>query len=462
MAPEQEADVREYPPFAAFRRRSGRRVWWHAPRHLALGAVAALVLACTATGLAGGPYYEEISKDGCIFVFSTPERFKAFQASGDPGRAMTPTRRGPKGETVVAQNRAALDLVLFKHDLPAYDPPPEITADPPRWPQVKVGSTIFLSYQDGTSAGAAYSKFVIKRGYLDLTARLSSRLSARITPDVTQDASGEMRLRLKYGYGAFSAGTAGWATGSYVEFGMIHTPWIDFEEKVDRYRMQDSLFLERVGIMSSADLGIMAVGLLGGEMPGAYTKGVSGAYPGRYGSFAVGVYNGGGYTVAEQNTNKVVEGRLSVRPLPGAVPGLQVSYFGVSGRGNSAARPQWTARMVSLTYSSRAVNAVGSYLTGRGNARGDAVDVGGRSLDREGWTGFVEAKLSPTWSVIARRDEFTPDTRSTSMRTTRTIFGVAYHVGNGADVLLDRDELTYGGTLKPSDERTQLTLQIKF
>jgi hypothetical protein len=61
-----------------------------------------------------------------------------------------------------------------------------------------------------------------------------------------------------------------------------------------------------------------------------------------------------------------------------------------------------------------------------------------------------------------RRDEFTPDTRSTSVRTTRTIFGVAYHLGTGADVLLDADELTYGGTVKPSDERTQLTLQIKF
>jgi hypothetical protein len=437
-------------------------MWWHAPRHLALGAVAALVLACTATGLAGCLYYEETSQDGCILVFSTLERFKAFRASGDMGRAMTLAGRGPKGEMVVAEDRVALDLFLFKHDLPAYDPPPEIADDAPRWPQVKVGSTIFLSYQDGTAAGVAYSKFVIKRGYIDLTARLSPRLSARITPDVTQDASGEMRFRLKYGYGVFSAGTAGWARGSYVELGMVHTPWIDFEEKVNRYRMQDSLFLERVGIMSSADLGIMAVGLLGGETPEGATSGLSGAYPGRYGSFAVGVYNGGGYTVAEQNTNKVIEGRLSIRPLPASVSGLQVSYFGVSGRGNTAARPEWTAHMVSLTYESRPLNAVVSYLAGRGNARGDAVDPSGRALDREGWTGFVEGKLSPAWSVIARHDEFTPDTRSTSVTTRRTIVGVAYHLGRGTDVLLDRDELTYGGTATPSDARTQVTLQLKF
>jgi hypothetical protein len=327
---------------------------------------------------------------------------------------------------------------------------------------VTVGSTIFLSYQDGVAGGAPYGKFLIKRGYVDVGAKLTPILSARVTPDVTQDASGETRLRLKYGYALASWERFGAIASPYVEFGMVHTPWIDFEEKVDRYRMQDTLFLERVGIMSSADLGIMAAGLLGGLMPEEYRKSVSGGYPGRWGSFAVGIYNGGGYAASEQNTDKVVEARLSVRPLPDVVPGLQVSVFGVHGKGNSAAGPQWTTRMASLTYESRRLNAVASYLRGRGNAKGDAVDGSGRALERDGWSGFVEGKLSPRWSVIARREEFRPDTHRSGVGTARTIAGVACHLGGGNDVLLDRDEVSYRGTAAPKDTRTQLTLQLKF
>jgi hypothetical protein len=372
----------------------------------------------------------------------------------------------------VAARRAAFALLLVMSVAAPVAAQPAGTASPgaetsgstqtPTFPRVKLGSWMFLSYQDGEASGAAYSRFTVKRAYLDLTAAVAPDVSARVTTDVTQDSSGDWKVRLKYAYAVLNLPQAPSVVRPYLEFGIVHTPWIEFEEKVDRYRMQDTLFLERVGIMSSADAGAMVAGVLGGEMPAEYQKGVSGAFPGRYGSFAVGIYNGGGYTASEQNTDKVLEGRLSLRPLSAIAPGLQVSYFGVRGKGNTASEPEWTANVAALTFESRILNAVGIVLSGRGNSKGDAVDAGGRALERRGWSGFLEGKLSPAWSVIGRLDDFTPDVRSARVSTRRTIAGVAYHMVAGVDVLLDRDDLAYRGTARPSDTRTQLTLQLKF
>ncbi len=417
--------------------RSCRRL--NSPSIAFAGWLAATVLAAVPawpdTPLSAGVFCEEAKGKSAGLLLSTPQRSRVCGAG--VGSAALPAPADAGGPDV----------------------PP---SQSPSLPEVRIGSTIFLSYQDGRTAGADYSRFLIKRGYLDLSAKLTPSLAARITPDVTQDTSGETRLRLKYGYAVASAPRLGWITAPYVEVGMVHTPWIDFEEKVNRYRMQDTLFLERVGIMSSADLGVMAVGLLGGTMPEEYQRSVSGGYPGRFGSFALGVYNGGGYTASEQNTNKAIEGRISIRPLPELAPGLQVSCFGVSGKGNTAVMPEWTTRMAAVTFESRQVNVVAIYLTGSGNSKGDAVDSAGRALQQDGWSGFIEGKLSTRWSLIARHEGFTPDTRRPSITTRRTIVGVAYHLGRGNDVLLDYDEIRYDGTTKPKDSRTQLTLQVKF
>lgn len=410
-------------------------------------------------------YYQEVTRDHHIYVFNTVERYKAFLATGETGPAITLPGRGPTGETVVAENETALDLFCFKHNLPAYErPAPKPTPLPvAAFPQVKVGGMGFISYQDGKASGASYSKFLVKRAYLNLSAQINAFLFARITPDVTQDAtSGETKYRLKYAYATFSTQRLGFLTNPFVSFGMVQTPWLDFEEKINRYRMQDTLFLERVGLISSADAGVAVGGLFGGEMPAEYQNTVSSAFPGRYGSFVVGIYNGGGYATSEQNTNKPIEGRLSIRPLPDLVPGLQVSYFGVSGKGNTTAAPDWTLNSGTLSFESRWVNVLSTLVTGRGNLTGNANNSHGVALDRNGWSGFVEAKPSPTWSVIARYDYFKPDTTSLSSPTKRTIVGVAYHVSKGNDLLLDYDELKYDNPAKPTDSRTQLTLQFNF
>jgi phosphate-selective porin OprO/OprP len=92
--------------------------------------IVALLAASVATAQVTGLYYQEVEKDGRIYIFNTPERYQSFQQTGDMGTAVTLLDRGPNGETLVAENETALDLYLFKHNLPGYERPTPKPATP--------------------------------------------------------------------------------------------------------------------------------------------------------------------------------------------------------------------------------------------------------------------------------------------------------------------------------------------
>jgi len=178
-------------------------------------------------------------------------------------------------------------------------------------------------------------------------------------------------VRLKYAYGQIMAPDLGDVlTGGYAELGMVHTPWLDFEEHINRYRMQGTMFMERNGLFNSADLGLTAGGNLGPSLGDDALKNVSKANPGSFGSFAFGVYNGGGYAAHEANENKVVEGRLSVRPLGPFFPYAQLSYFGIYGKGNTPAAPAWRLHAGMLSVEHEYFVVTGTYAVGYGNQKG--------------------------------------------------------------------------------------------
>ena len=54
------------------------------------------------------------------------------------GIAVTLVGRGPNGETIVAENETALDLYLFKHNLPAYERPTPKAGQGRRLPRQQV------------------------------------------------------------------------------------------------------------------------------------------------------------------------------------------------------------------------------------------------------------------------------------------------------------------------------------
>ena len=214
-------------------------------------------------------------------------------------------------------------------------------ADPgaDEFPQVSFEGLFYLTYQNGESGGEDFSKFAVTRSYFTTRIKLLPNLSGRITMDGHQDDEGDMKVRLKYAYAKYDFGDLGGLKKVGMEAGIVHMVWLDFEEHIDMYRMRDKMFMERSGLFNSADFGLTLAGGLGEDLPAEYQDEVSHYYPARYGSFAVGVYNGGGYHAKEKNEDKTVQGRLTLRPLPDVVPGLQFSGMAIIGEGNRPVTP---------------------------------------------------------------------------------------------------------------------------
>jgi len=360
---------------------------------------------------------------------------------------------------------------------PAVEPVAEEVAQPAAGENLsgvkdlKVGALTYLSYQDGTTAdGSDYSQFRIKRGYIDIRKKITPYFSARITPDVHQDDTGDLKVRLKYAYGQFNWEGSGLLQKPYVEFGVSHMPWLDFEEHINRFRMQDTMFMERNGLFNSADIGVLFGANLGPELDESYRERVNDHYAGRWGSFGVGVYNGAGYHASENNDSKAIEGRLTVRPVPGVVPGLQFSVFGVSGEGNvpddtGEPVPDWNVLAGMVSYESPRLVLTAQYEQGDGNQKGSAVRPDGTAQPHDGYSFFTEVRLDreQTYSLIGRYDRFDTDRDDpASDVATRWIAGFAWRFFKGNYWLLDFDRLEHTAPGLDTEDRVQLTLQIKY
>jgi hypothetical protein len=322
---------------------------------------------------------------------------------------------------------------------------------------LNIGGLWYLSFQDGTSDGNAYTDFRIKRGYINVTKTIftwgGAELEARITPDIHQKDDGDISVRLKYAYGKFKWKNVSWEP--FLEFGIVHMPWLDFEEHVNMYRMQDPMFMERNSTFNSADIGVTFGGFFGPKLKDLRY------YPGKYGSFSVGVYNGGGYHAKENNRNKAIEGRLTVRPFPGQIRGLQFSYFGILGKGNTAEEPDWNVNAGMMSYEAKHMVLTATYYSGDGNQKGDAIDDSGQALPREGYSFFGEAKFPKGLSAIGRFDYFDPNRNADGCSNKRFLAGGAWDMGNHNTWLLDYERVLYEDK-RENDERIQVTLQIHF
>ncbi len=339
----------------------------------------------------------------------------------------------------------------------------------------------YLSYQNGETGdagnGTGYNQFVIKRGYFRVTKDFTPWFTSHMTLDVTtakdteptgdpaNNLDGSIVARIKYAYGQFNLPDVAFLTKPKIEFGIVHIPWLDFEENLNWYRAQDTMFIERNGLFNSADIGATFFALLGGEMPKDYQNAVNNKYPGRYGSTAFGLYNGGGYAASEANQNKVFEGRVTLRPLPELIPGLQFSYFGAIGKGNAVTGPNWTTNIGFVSYEHEDVVLTGQYYRGRGRQSGSDNTI------KNGYSFFSELKLynllHQPWnrfSLIGRFDHFDPNIDMSMDTNDRYIAGVAYYLDQPHKnmFILDYDRVNYAQSNKSDDKRVQLTLQVAY
>ena len=346
---------------------------------------------------------------------------------------------------------------------------------------LKIGALAYISFQNGQKyTGTAdettsTSDFVLKRGYLDVQKAITPYLDGRVTTDITRDSTGDWKTRIKYLYAKFhwdDKGT-GFVSQPYVELGQVHVPWHDYEEAINGFRMQDEMFIERNGIFNSADMGVMAGGNFGGQLSDDYKKNVNGAYAGRYGSFQAGFYTGGGYHAAENNQNKVFEGRISVRPFPDVVPGFQATVFGVRGKGNMKQvpgkdLPDWSGWDGMLSYESRYFVATAQYLNFKGNQAGTALNPDGSARRQKGYSFFVRGSLpaSPKWGALGRYDRFDPNPDGGAALVDDVqktyIGGIYYNLYKNNKFLLDYQVKQHADPQIPDEKRVQLTYQLSF
>jgi len=362
---------------------------------------------------------------------------------------------------------------------------------------ISIGTLTYFEVAGGVDDNEDFAHFRLTRGYINIKKKLTSWLRFRITPDAHQDSSGDFKLRLKYAYAEFLPPDLLFLTDMKSEVGIGHMPWLDFEEHINPYRCQGTMFIERAGIFNSADLGVSIRGYLGGQLDSQYQRNVSKYYAGRWGSWHIGVYNGGGYHASEKNMNKVPEWRVSIRPLPDYVPGLQFHYFGLWGKGNSnietypgspdTESPSYQVHLGMASYQNAWITLTGQYAYTIGNAKGNyVVEVGGvptpRALVGQGFSFFFNGKVpfipKKQLNVFARWDYYQPDMQH--MVTTGdnaynlAIAGVAWEFFPHWYLLVDYQRTMYqpnnGGMKKlpvqgadlPDDWEVQAVLQIKF
>jgi hypothetical protein len=317
--------------------------------------------------------------------------------------------------------------------------------------------------------GESHNEFAIKRGYITFSKNITPYLSGRITPDITVDqegdGEGDVEMRLKYCFAEFKHPTRqGFFTEPSILIGQIYTPFIEYEEKINRYRVEGEHFLDRINQVSSADFGVAITSLIGGKMDEDYQKRVNNSHAGRYGSLALGVYNGGGYNALEKNDSKTFQWRLTLRPLHNHLPGLQVSFIGALGKGNTVESPQWNLYAGFLSYENEFFVLTAQRYQAVGDLAGRYIDPTGNALKNRGHSFFSECKLfNKKISFFARYDHSETYDTTNPTYSTQYILGMAYHIQGKTKVILDYNYLDNNqGNPMPDRGIFEVMLELAF
>jgi hypothetical protein len=357
------------------------------------------------------------------------------------------TRDRYRGALVLAIMFASAPCALAQSSASAPQPPPA-PAEPPSYPIVSVGVLSYLQYDAELKNRDGFNAFDLTRGYINITGDLAKNLKFRITPDVRRvtdgSLAGSLVFRIKYGFVEFDNLTP----RSWLRFGVHQTPWLDFEESINRYRVQGPMFAEREGVIpGSGDFGV-----------GYLTR-----FAGDYGEMQAGIYNGEGYTRAEANKAKSLQARVTIRPLPGAplAKGLRLSGFYDLGWYDTGQPRRHGIVMASFEHP-RFVGTA-QWVT----ATEKPVRTAARDTDRRGYSAFAEVRQGLTgWAALARVDRFDPDTSVSRDVTDRTIAGAAYWLAWDKvrlGLVLNDENVSYGAARGlPGENRLLFQSHVQF
>ena len=282
-------------------------------------------------------------------------------------------------------------------------------------PQATVTGVIYTQYQYTDVPVANKSSFDVTRAYVNVLGRFANGITTRVTTDVYRfGADNSLQMRLKYAFAAWTP------TGSSLTYklGMLHTPYVDFEETLWDYRMQGSIAVDRNGYMTSSDIGFGVDGHWNGERVNA--------------QFAL--VNGEGYAGGPGDFRKDVEARVSFRLQPtddnSRVGGLRLTgYAGIGKATGGADRNRYLGL---LSYRTTEYTVAAEYASVKDAA------VTGSIISAFGVYHFdAPSKVA----LIARVDIVDPDNNVANDGNTRIIGGASYQLSPNVRMLADIDRV---------------------
>ena len=444
---------------------------WRTDACSPLRAIAAVLAALVLAGAAGaqvvGLFYQEVTNDGRIYVFNTFERFQAFQTTGEMGTSITLIGRGPNAETVVAENETAIDLFLFKHNLPAYDrPAPKPQEAPKPAPpttlkiadgDLKFGVLLQGWYvADDSPASTGSSWLGNTTGYNTFRLRRSEiKLSGRIAPDWA------FEVMLDPAKGQFSG--TGPAADSKVlqDLAVTYVGLKGYEFALG----QKKIYLTEEGSTRSsseidfAERAQVVRALSDQRQTGLFFKGEFGGTATGYFSATNGVASN-----ATSNTNDTLffTARLDIRP----VSGLMVGASGASGAtGGGTAHLGLTRYAAHVKFDGPEDLPIGfraEYVTATDQQDGKP------DLKRDGYYATLLYTIAKRYQFAVRWDELNNDKDVPGSKTTMLTAGFHYLIkGRNVNFKLDffdirQDGRKVNGVLAEKYKQGVLAAQITF
>src|SRR6266702_3107502 len=323
----------------------------------------------------------------------------------------------------------------------------------PAAPQVTAGALVYgqYLYQLKDSLGAGHqNQFSIQRAYINVVGKFSDGVYARLTTDIAPTgANANQTVRLKYAYAAWTP------NGSDVTYklGLLHTPWLDWEEALWDYRMQGTMPLER-GFMKPD--GTQSAYVSASD----FGAGVDGKWGPDKVNFQLTVVNGEYYKAAPGDQGKDVMGRVSVRVSDtddsSRVGGLRVTAYAQYGKPTGGGERDRYLAMVS--YRTKQITLAGEAAATQDRAIG-AVGVNGRV-----YSAFGVYKFPNTKAAVLARVDVADQQAGVADRQTRLIGGVSYQLSPNWRLLGDWDYVSFQGTPNPAQEavRSQALFQTQF
>jgi hypothetical protein len=338
-----------------------------------------LVLATTAMASAQGMYYQEVEKDGNIYVFNLASEYTRW-SSGEQFRGDARLKYGPKGETVYFDTPAAIMLYNFKHGLPAENltPAPPPPPAPPAW---RISGYMFGDYyyfqDDHDPKFDEQNGFWFRRIYLTYDHNLSSKIATRLRFEVNSPGNMTSSALTPYVKDASLRWTYHGTHQAW--FGIFPTPTFEFIEGFWGLRHIEKTPADLYRTDSSRDFGIGLVG--------SFNESQSLRYSYQFGNDSS--------TNAEVDKNKA--NRIAVgygKPTGFAVEGFYGNY----------ARDGDTDRSIYQIFAGyRQPKFRGAFQYYR-NTRNVAT---GGDLDLDLYSGFgVFDIVKQKWTVFARVDRF--------------------------------------------------------